>query len=189
MRVADQFQLRVATREDIPALHQLIAASVRGLMNWAYSSSQLEGALGTWLGVDSRLVEDGTYFVVEHDAAGSVRQIVGCGGWSKRKTPYGSDHRPGREDSLLDPQTEAAKIRAFFVHPDWARRGIGSMILEACEAAAIAAGFRQLEMGATLSGVPFYERCGYVGTERVDLPLANGETLPILKMSKQATRG
>jgi GNAT superfamily N-acetyltransferase len=174
-----KLHLRPATLADIPALHDLIALSVRGLMSWAYSSSQLEQALGTWLGVDTQLVDDGTYFVVEEHEV-----LVGCGGWSKRKTPYGSDHRPGREDTLLDPAADAAKIRAFFVHPEWARRGIGRMILEACEHAALDAGFTQLEMGATLSGVPFYESQGYVGRERIDLPLKNGEALPIVKMTK-----
>lgn len=177
----EDFQLRAATRGDIPSLHELIAASVRGLMMWAYSQSQLEAALGTWLGVDTQLVDDGTYFIVECNGV-----MVGCGGWSKRKTPYGSDHRPGREDTLLDPRTEAAKIRAFFVHPEWARRGIGGMILEECERAAVAAGFSRFEMGATLSGVPLYEKYGYVAVENVELPLANGETLPIVKMEKSA---
>src|SRR5260370_29747038 len=93
--------------------------------------------------------------------------IVGCGGWSKRKTLYGADHCAGREDSLLDPNCDAAKIRAFFVHPDWARRGIGTMILEACESAAGSAGFTQLEMGATLTGVPFYLPRGYEELVRI----------------------
>jgi GNAT superfamily N-acetyltransferase len=177
----EKFQLRVATGVDVPALHDLIALSVRGLMTSSYTPAQLEAALGTWLGVDTRLVEDGTYFVVEADGV-----MVGCGGWSKRKTPYGSDHRPGREDALLDPKTEAAKIRAFFVHPDWARRGIGSMIMEECERAASVAGFTRFEMGATLSGIPLYERYGYAAVERVELPLSNGETLPIVKMVKSA---
>ncbi len=181
--------LRIARKEDIPALHELIALSVRGLMTWAYSASQLEAALGTWLGVDSQLVADGTYFVVEHEAADGTKKMAGCGGWSKRKTPYGSDHRPGREDRLLDPKTEAAKIRAFFVHPEFARRGIGSQILEACERAAMEAGFTELEMGATLSGVPLYEKHGYRTVERVELPLSNGETLPIEVMRKSVARG
>jgi GNAT superfamily N-acetyltransferase len=185
MNAGSPFGLRPATLADIPTLHELIAASVRGLMTWAYSSSQLEAALGTWLGVDTRLVGDGTYFVVECEVQGGQQVIVGCGGWSKRKTPYGGDHRPGREDTLLDPQTDAAKIRAFFVHPEWARRGIGSLILAACESAATAAGFTQFEMGATLSGVPLYEKCGYYPVERIELPLANGEALPIVKMTKR----
>jgi GNAT superfamily N-acetyltransferase len=184
--VPDSFHLRTATRADIPALHELIAASVRGLMTWAYSPSQLEAALGTWLGLDTQLVDDGTYFIVEFHQDDGTRLLAGCGGWSKRKTPYGSDHPPEREDTLLDPRTEAAKIRAFFVHPDWARRGIGSMILDECERAAVNAGFTQFEMGATLSGVPLYERYGYVAIENVNLPLANGQQLPIVKMSKRA---
>ena len=183
----EKFHLRVATRDDIPALHELIARSVREVMAWAYSASQLEAALGTWLGVDSRLVEDGTYFVVEVEQ--ETRTVMaGCGGWSKRKTPYGSDHRPGREDVLLDPKTDAAKIRAMFVHPDWGRRGIGSMIMDECEREASAAGFTRFEMGATLSGVPLYRHYGYEEIERVELPLANGETLPIVKMGKASTQ-
>jgi GNAT superfamily N-acetyltransferase len=180
----DQFHLRPATLADIPALHELIALSVRSLMTWAYSPSQLEAALGTWLGVDTRLVEDGTYFIVECKADTGATIIVGCGGWSERKTPYGTDHRPGREDTLLDSRIDAAKVRAFFVHPDWARRGIGTLILAECERAAIAAGFTHFEMGATLSGVPLYEGHGYVAIEDIELPLANGETLPIVKMTK-----
>jgi N-acetylglutamate synthase-like GNAT family acetyltransferase len=183
-----KYTLRLAREEDIPTLHELIALSVRGLMTWAYSASQLESALGTWLGVDSQLVADGTYFVVECEAADGTKKMAGCGGWSKRKTPYGSDHRPGREDRLLDPKTEAAKIRAFFVHPTFARRGIGSQILEACERAAMDAGFTELEMGATLSGVPLYEKHGYRSVERIELPLTNGETLPIEKMKKNIRR-
>ena len=180
------FRLRTAVAGDIPALHELIAASVRGLMTWAYSPSQLEAALGTWLGVDSQLVTDGTYFVVEADVDGRT-VMVGCGGWSKRKTPYGSDHRPGREDALLDPKVDAAKIRAMFVHPEWGRKGIGSVIMDECERAAGEAGFRRFEMGATLSGVPLYEKYGYVAKERVELPLSNGETLPIVRMEKSRT--
>ena len=175
--------MRIANRGDVPALHELIALSVRGLMTHEYSPTQLEAALGTWLGLDTRLVDDGTYFIVEADGV-----MVGCGGWSKRKTPYGSDHRPGREDALLDPNTEAAKIRAFFVHPEWARRGIGSMIMEECERAAAKAGFTKCEMGATLSGIPLYAKYGYEGVERVELPLANGETLPIVKMVKRIAK-
>jgi GNAT superfamily N-acetyltransferase len=179
----------LARQEDIPALHELIALSVRRLMTWAYSATQLEAALGTWLGVDSQLVADGTYFIVECELGDGEKALAGCGGWSKRKTPYGSDHRPGREDRLLDPKAEPAKIRAFFVHPEFARRGIGSRILAACEKAAVEAGFTELEMGATLSGVPLYERHGYRSVERVELPLANGETLPIEVMRKTVAGG
>ena len=177
--MANGFRLRIAARADVPALHELIALSVRGLMTGEYSPTQLEAALGTWRGVDTRLVDDGTYFIVEAEGV-----MVGCGGWSKRKTPYGSDHRPDREDALLDPNTDAAKIRAFFVHPQWARRGIGSMIMEECERAAVRSGFTKCEMGATLTGVPLYAKYGYEPVEELDLPLSNGETLPIVKMVK-----
>ena len=111
--------------------------------------------------------------------------IVGCGGWSKRKTLYGGDQWSDREAALLDPQHDAAKIRAFFIHPECARRGIGSMILEACENAAQAAGFTRFEMGATLTGVPLYMARGYVALEDLEVPLANGETLPIVRMEKR----
>ena len=176
------FHFRLATTADIPLLGPLIEASVRGLSTHEYSASQIEHALGTWLGLDTTLILDGTYFVVE--PAGQAGTLAACGGWSRRRTPYGSDHRGGRDDALLDPRTEAAKIRAFFVHPDWARRGIGSRLLEMCEAAARAAGFSRCEMGATLPGVALYRRRGYEESNRVELPLANGETLPIVKMEK-----
>lgn len=177
------FKLRIATLADTEKLHALIALSVRGLMPQEYTPSQLESALGNWLGLDTQLIKDQTYFVVEtHD-----REMVGCGGWSKRKTPYGSDHRANREDELLDPATEAAKIRAFFVHPEWSRRGIGKMLLDASESAAREAGFRKLEMGATLTGIPLYARYGYVAGERVGLPLEGGDVLEIVKMTKNVT--
>jgi len=181
-----KFRLRKAMATDIPQLRQVIDASVRGLQAGDYSPAQIEGALQSVYGVDSRLIADGTYFAVEVD--GPVKGsplIVACGGWSKRKTLYGGDQFAGREDSLLDPAREAAKIRAFFVHPDWARKGIGSIILEACENAARQAGFTQLEMGATLSGVPFYKARGYIATEDQSAPLGNGEELPIVRMSKK----
>src|SRR5713226_1844660 len=149
--------LRLAIPQDVPALRELIDKSVRGLQTLDYTPAQIEGALQTVFGVDSQLIADGTYIVAEVDRntiarAEAARQpteliIVGCGGWSKRKTLYGSDHWTGREDALLDPQRDAAKIRAFFIHPDWARRGVGSMILHACEDAARSAGFTRFEMG------------------------------------------
>ncbi len=173
--------LRLAALDDAPRLHELIVLSVRGLMPSFYSKEQLELALDNWLGLDTQLIKDQTYFAV---TTLDGNTIVGCGGWSRRKTPYGSDHRVGREDDFLDPKTEAAKIRAFFVHPDWARRGIGKLLLQASEQAAIAAGFHTAEMGATLSGIPLYARFGYIEGDRIDLPLANGLHLPIVKMHK-----
>lgn len=180
-------RLRKAVAVDVPRLREVIEASVRGLQGEDYSPTQIESALNSVYGVDSQLIADGTYFVAEIENAGRP-QIVACGGWSKRKTLYGGDQYAAREDSLLDPQRDAAKIRAFFVHPDWARRGLGTKILEACENAAISAGFTRLEMGATLSGVPFYRARGYAEIENQDVPLGNGEILPIVKMAKQVNR-
>jgi GNAT superfamily N-acetyltransferase len=165
---------------DVPALRALIDLSVRVLQAEDYSPAQIEGALGTVFGVDTQLIADGTYFVLE-----APNMIAGCGGWSKRKTLFGSDHRSGREDALLDPRSEPAKIRAFFVHPDWARRGIGSRILGACERAATEAGFTAFEMGATVTGERLYKARGYEATDRIDVPLGNGVSIPIIRMSKR----
>jgi GNAT superfamily N-acetyltransferase len=184
MPAAANIRVRQAVAADVPRLHEIIEASVRGLQAEDYSPAQIEGALKSVYGVDSQLIADGTYLVAEV-VESEKAQIVACGGWSKRKTLYGGDQYAGREDSLLDPSRDAAKIRAFFVQPEWARRGIGTMILEACEKAAVDAGFTRLEMGATLSGVAFYRAKGYTEIENQQVPLANGETLPIVKMARQ----
>jgi GNAT superfamily N-acetyltransferase len=183
-----RIRIRQAVSADIPELRKLIDASVRGLQSPDYTASQIEAALETVYGVDSQLIADGTYFVAEAEdlEQPSGPTIVGCGGWSKRKTLFGGDRWNGRHDDLLDPERDAAKIRAFFVHPLWARRGIGSMILETSEKAAKCAGFTRLEMGATLSGVPFYSAKGYHALENLEVPLNNGESLPIVRMAKQA---
>lgn len=188
--MTSRFQLRLAVSDDIPVLQQLIDASVRGLQAHDYTPAQLENALKTVYGVDSQLIEDKTYFAVEYGPREGTEPhvdtlIVGCGGWSKRKTLYGGDVWSGREDTLLDPAKDAARIRAFFVHPACARNGIGSMILEACESAARAAGFKCLEMGATLTGVPFYKAKGYEALENLEVPLGAGLSLPIVRMSKR----
>jgi GNAT superfamily N-acetyltransferase len=177
------FKLRLATEADVPALHLLIEASVRGLQTSDYTPAQMEGALGTVLGLDTQLITDQTYLVAESAAD---NRIAACGGWSKRKTLFGADRGPGREPELLDPATDAAKVRAIFVHPDFARCGLGSLILETVEDAARAAGFHHFEMGSTLTGVPLYTLKGYVEIERVDVPLWNGEALPIVKMVKRS---
>ena len=189
--MAMKIRIRLAETRDIPLLRELIEASVRGLQAGDYSAAQLESALRTVYGVDTQLISDGTYFAAEAtefsgEEPADAPLLVGCGGWSRRKTLFGGDQFSQREDSLLDPAVDAAKIRAFFVHPAWARRGIGGMILEACETAAWAAGFRRLEMGATLTGVPFYRAKGYVELEAVEAPLGNGLTLPIVRMGKDS---
>jgi GNAT superfamily N-acetyltransferase len=179
-----KLRVRKALPEDIPILRELIDASVRGLQAGDYSPAQIEEALKTVYGVDTQLIADGTYLVAEGEPPVEGVTIAGCGGWSKRKTLYGGDQFAAREDSLLDPARDAAKIRAFFVHPAWARRGIGSAILEACERAATAAGFTRLEMGATLSGVPFYAVRGYAALENLEAPLGDGGSLQIVRMAK-----
>jgi GNAT superfamily N-acetyltransferase len=190
-----RFAIRKALAADVPALNELIAASVRGLQAEDYTAAQMEGALATVFGVDSQLVADGTYLVVEVVQAqesanatallpGSV--IVGCGGWSKRKTFFGGDVWAARQDDFLDPTRDASKIRAFFIHPAWARRGVGSLLLEACERAAREAGFRRYEMGATLTGAKLFAAKGYVAMKRIEIPLVNGEKLPVIHMEKNA---
>jgi GNAT superfamily N-acetyltransferase len=179
-------RIRPATSADIPVLRILIDASVRGLQSADYTPSQIESALATVYGVDTQLIADGTYFVAE--AGTDPGAVVGCGGWSKRKTLFGGDQWTDREASLLDPRHDAAKIRAFFIHPSSVRRGIGTMILEACESAAFTAGFTRLEMGATLTGVPLYHARGYVAVENLAVPLANGESLPIVRMEKRMAK-
>jgi ribosomal protein S18 acetylase RimI-like enzyme len=188
--------LRLAVPEDVGVLRELIDASVRGLQAQDYSPAQMEGALETVFGVDSQLIADGTYIVAEAMPKGTDQQqeksgkavplIVGCGGWSKRKTLYGGDRWTGREDALLDPIRDAAKIRAFFIHPQWARRGIGTILLEACESAAKAAGFTRFEMGATLTGAKLFATRGYLAVKPISIPLVNGESLPVIHMEKRA---
>jgi predicted N-acetyltransferase YhbS len=173
------FELRVATEEDRPALNALIDASVRGLSQGHYTPAQIESALVYVFGVDSQLIADGTYFVVEHDG-----QIVGAGGWSKRKTLYGGDQSKADDDPLLDPAHDAAHIRAYYVHPDWARKGIGGRIMRACEAAARAAGFMRLDLGSTVQGEQFYRAMGYEVSERLEIAMPDGTALPYAEMTK-----
>jgi GNAT superfamily N-acetyltransferase len=180
------FTLRLATEDDIPALHVLIEASVRGLQANDYTPAQIDGALGTVLGLDTQLIRDQTYFVAETPLQNTKTRPAGCGGWSKRKTLFGADRGPGREPELLDPAIDAAKVRAIFVHPDFARQGLGTLILATVESAARKAGFRRFEMGSTLTGVPLYRVKGYVEIERIAVPLPNGEALPVVKMIKTA---
>jgi GNAT superfamily N-acetyltransferase len=175
-----QLITRPATFDDIPGLNEMIAGSVRGLSTAWYSNAQIESAIKYIFGVDTQLVKDGTYYVAELDG-----KTVGCGGWSKRNTLYGGDQHKEIEDPLLDPAKDAARIRAFFVHPEYARRGIGTQIINVCEAAAKSNWFTCLELGATLPGVPLYAAMGYEAIERIDAPLPDGETLGIVKMTKR----
>ena len=206
-----EFSLRAATPRDVPQLRELIPRSVRALSEGIYSPAQIEAAIERIFGVDTQLIEDGTYFVAE--AAG---RIVGAGGWSRRRKLFGGDrwseqersgspsrrgkrrgslqpggglfggdqHKGGAPDELLDPSSDAARIRAFYVDPAWARRGIGRAILSLCERAALAAGFSRLELLATLPGVPLYSALGYAEVCAVAEPLGEGLTLPAIVMAK-----
>ncbi len=171
--------IRPATFDDIPVLQQLIALSARGLSMGYYTPAQTESAIKYVFGVDTQLVTDGTYFAVEEDGV-----IIACGGWSKRNTLFGGDQFKTVADPLLDPLKDAARIRAFFVHADKARLGVGRILINACEQAALDNGFSKMEMGATLPGVPFYARMGYNELDKIDLPLPDGEIMGIVKMGK-----
>jgi N-acetylglutamate synthase-like GNAT family acetyltransferase len=175
------FTIRKATLNDQAEIEKLIAESVRGLSREDYDERQIELSINTVFGVDTELINDETYFVVESED----KQIIGCGGWSKRKTLYGASlYSQSRDSELLDPKTDAAKIRAFFVHPKFAREGIGKAILEACEAEVKAHGFTSCEMMATLPGVKLYAVCGYAGDEKVKVPVGENVDIICVKMRK-----
>jgi GNAT superfamily N-acetyltransferase len=176
-----QVSIRRATLADIGALQSLIAISARGLSRDDYTPQQVEGALRGAFGVDTQLIRDGSYFLVEADGS-----LAGCGGWSRRRTLFGSDTRADRDATELDPATDAARIRAFFIHPDFARRGLATQLLEHCERDAAAYGFRAFELMATLPGVPFYTARGYAGHAPVDWPLDESLSIRFLPMRKAA---
>lgn len=172
--------LRLATFADVQRLRGLIDASVRGLSAGYYTSAQIESALKHVFGPDTRLIEDGTYFVIESDSG----ELIAAGGWSRRRTLYGGDQMKGADDPLLDPATEPARVRAFYVHPDWSRRGLARRLFERCAADATAAGFRALELMATLPGEPLYRALGFVPVERTEAELPDGEKLQLVRMSR-----
>lgn len=172
-------EYRIAQLTDVSVLEELIAKSARGLRSGYYAAEQAEGAIGTVFGVDSQLIKDGTYFVAVAEGT-----IVGCGGWSKRKTLYGGDRAKSGSDPLRDPALEPAMIRAFFVRPDFARKGIGRELLRLSERGAYAEGFRDIEIIATLPGEPLYAACGYTAVERFEITLTNGLPLPLVKMQR-----
>ena len=174
------YTIRKARLDDKERIEGLIAESARQLSREYYSHEQIEGAIQTVFGVDTDLILDGSYLVAE-----TATQIVGCGGWSKRKTLFGGDQFTARDDTLLDPRFEAAKIRAFFVHPEFARMGIGRRILEVCETEAKDNRFHSIELMATLPGVPFYNSCGYHELDDFELDLGRNIKLELVRMSKE----
>ena len=173
--------LRQATLNDVGPLGMLIALSARALGANDYSAAQIEGALRGAFGVDTQLIRDGSYYVVERDG-----RLVGCGGWSRRRTLFGGDARSERDETELDPRHDAAKIRAFFVHPGFERRGIGTAILDRCERDAIAHGFARFELMATLPGVRLYASRGYVAGDLIRWPLGDGLSIEFVPMTKRA---
>ncbi len=169
---------RIARRADVPALLPLIEAATVDLHRGFLDEDQIRSSRAI-MGLDTQLIDDGTYFVVESDG-----DLAGCGGWSRRATLYGGDHSAGRDAALLDPATEPARIRAMYTHPAFARRGVGRLVLARCEAAAAAEGFTVLELMGTLAGRPLYEAAGF----RVVVHLSDatgGTPVPLVRMRKR----
>ena len=172
--------IRLATLDDREAIKQLIAESARHLSRDHYNDAQIDAAIASVFGVDTDLIEDGTYFVAEIDGT-----LAGCGGWSRRRTLFGGDQYESRDTGYLDPATDFAKIRAFFIHPGHARKGIARAILTRCEEEAKAHGFKGLELMATLPGIEFYKSCGFVEQGNLDLDLTQDVKLELVPMRKK----
>ena len=173
------FTHRLAMPADMPALRQVMDAAIRKLLPQFLPPEKVEASFAV-MGLDSQLIEDGTYFVLEENG-----RIAGCGGWSRRATLFGHNHTAGRDARLLDPATEAARVRAMYTAPAFVRRGVGRQILALCEAAARAEGFTRAELGATAGGEPLYRACGYGEIERIQVPTPGGVAVPITRMGKQ----
>jgi GNAT superfamily N-acetyltransferase len=172
------FTDRLATPGDMPALQRLMTAAIRQLLPQFLPPEKVEASFAV-MGVDSQLIEDGTYFILEEDGV-----LAGCGGWSRRATLFGHNHTAGRDARLLDPASEAARIRAMYTAPAFVRRGVGRQILQLCEAAARNEGFTRAELGATAGGEPLYRACGYQQIEQMEVPTPGGVTVPITRMGK-----
>lgn len=172
--------VRPAVSADVPALDRLISRSARALSQGFYSPAQVEAAIAHVFGVNLQLIADGTYFVAEE-----AGEIVACGGWSYRATLYGGDQRPVGAGPRLNPHEDAARIRAYFVSPDHARRGLGGRLMQVCTEAAGAAGFRRLELMSTLPGVPFYSKFGFRSLDRVTDTLPDGTALEFVRMERE----
>lgn len=174
----EDFRYRLATADDLPALRAVMARAIGELQRPFLTDRQVEASAAV-MGLDSQLIADGTYFVI---AAGN--RVAGSGGWSRRATPFGGDHSAGRDDSLLDPARDAARVRAMYTDPDFTRRGVGRRILELAEAAAAQEGFSELELTATLAGAPLYRAHGFVEAEAFEASAADGVAVPLIRMTK-----
>ena len=173
------FSHRLATLNDLPELTALMDASIRTLVGAYLDAARVEASFD-FMGVDTQLIEDSTYFVVQCE-----NRIVGCGGWSRRATLFGGDHTHGRDARLLDPATEPARVRAMYTHPDFVRRGIGRLVLALCQTAAARDGFRSIELVATVAGEPLYRACGFAVIERIDVPTTRSLSVPCARMAKR----
>jgi GNAT superfamily N-acetyltransferase len=173
------FTHRLALPGDMPALQRLMTAAILDLLPQFLSPEKVEASFAV-MGVDSQLIEDGTYFILQEEGV-----MAGCGGWSRRATLFGHNHTAGRDSRLLDPAAEPARVRAMYTAPAFVRRGVGRRILELCEAAARSEGFTRAELGATAGGEPLYRACGYVEIERMEVPTPGGVTVPITRMGKR----
>jgi GNAT superfamily N-acetyltransferase len=176
---ASKFSHRLASPPDIPALTGLMNAAIAELLKAHLTPAQVAASFEI-MGLDSQLIADGTYFIVECEGA-----LAGSGGWSRRATPFGGDHSPGRDARLLDPATEAARVRAMYTNPQFARRGVGRLILDLCEAAAARAGFSRVELVATMAGLPLYRACGYEDVEPFEQATKSGVAVPLMRMTKR----
>jgi GNAT superfamily N-acetyltransferase len=171
-------RLRLARHEDMPVLSALMDKAIGELLQ-AFLPPEGVKASYEIMGLDTQLITDGTYFVVEDGD-----EIAGCGGWSRRATLFGGDHSAGRDAALLDPATDAARVRAMYTHPDHTRKGVGRVVLDACEAAARGEGFSRVEMAATMGGVPLYRACGYHDIEPFTAKTSTGYEVPLIRMGK-----
>ncbi|MBL4800901.1 MAG: GNAT family N-acetyltransferase [Emcibacter sp.] len=176
--MTEEFNSRLATTADMPALTILMQESISSLLQPFLKPEQVTASFDI-MGLDTKLIEDQSYYVILRG-----QTIVGCGGWSKRATLFGGNHTKGRDDALLDPKTEAARIRAMYTHPNWTRKGIGRRILALCEAAAQREGFRRFELAATLSGQPLYRAAGYEAIKFFTAQTSNNIDIPLVRMAK-----
>jgi GNAT superfamily N-acetyltransferase len=172
---------RIAQREDVPALKELMTTAIRQLQRGFLPPDAIEASFDV-MGLDTQLIDDGTYFVIEQDS-----MIAGCGGWSRRATLFGGDHSAGRSAALLDPAKDAARVRAMYTNPSFARRGVGSLILKLCESAAMVEGFTRVELAATMAGMPLYRACGYREIEAFEADTRSGICIPLMRMGKAIT--
>lgn len=170
---------RLATPDDVPVLKPLMNAAIGELLKPFLPPEQVAASFAV-MGLDTQLIKDGTYFVIECDG-----RIAGCGGWSRRATLFGGDHSTGRDAALLDPAKDAARVRAMYTHPDFTRRGIGRLVLELCEAAAAGEGFKRVELAATMAGEPLYRACGYTDIEAFESDTPSGVKVPLIRMGKR----